>query len=48
MSNSVSRTADGNVFEDLSGISSLSTGNPYKTLIQACKNDTVSFYKVKP
>ena len=39
----VSRTADGNVFEDLSGISNSSTGNPYEALIQACENDAVSF-----
>lgn len=43
MPNNGSRTADSNVFEDLSGTSSSPTGNPYHALIQACEDDLVSF-----
>ena len=43
MPGTVPRTADGNIFEDLSGTSDSSTGNPYESLIRACENHAVSF-----
>lgn len=34
-----------NVFEDLSGVSSTASGNPYDALLSLCQNDQVaSFY----
>ena len=39
---SVSTAASGsNVFEDLSGVSSTTSGNPYDALLSLCQNDQV-------
>ena len=32
----------GNVFEDLSGVSSTTSGNPYDALLSLCQNDQVA------
>ena len=32
----------GNVFEDLSGVSSNTSGNPYDALLSLCQNDQVA------
>ena len=32
----------GNVFEDLSGVSSSTSGNPYDALLSLCQNDQVA------
>ncbi|KAI4240201.1 MAG: hypothetical protein LQ352_007693 [Teloschistes flavicans] len=41
-SSSSSKIENGNVFEDLSGISGTSSENPYNTLIEACNDDPSS------
>lgn len=35
----MSRTADGNVFEDLSGTAGPTHGNPYDSMLEACGQD---------
>lgn len=35
----MSKTADGNVFEDLSGSSTVTQGNPYDSMLEACSQD---------
>lgn len=37
----MSRTADGNVFADLSGTANSTTGNPYDALLEAAKQEPV-------
>ena len=40
--------SNGNVFEDLSGASSASSGNPYDALLSLCQNDQVATISLVP
>lgn len=44
----MSRTADGNVFTDFSGLSTSASGNPYDGLLEACNNEPVRLYSTRP
>lgn len=37
----MSRATDGNVFADLSGTATSTTGNPYDALLEACNQEPV-------
>ena len=41
-------SSGGNVFEDLSGVSGASSGNPYDALLSLCQNDQVASISLVP